>query len=156
MKPLCIYHRNCADGFGAAWVVRKFFGSDGVDFYAASYGSLPPDVAGRDVIIVDFSYKRPVLDDMALTATTILILDHHKTAAEDLAPFAIEECGGGRFVYADIGGVWRGFDELNRPKIAALFNMGKSGAGITWDFFFPNQPRLALINHIEDRDLWLF
>ena len=22
-KPLCIYHGNCADGFGAAWAVWK-------------------------------------------------------------------------------------------------------------------------------------
>ena len=34
--------------------------------------------------------------------------------------------------------------------------MTRSGAGLTWDFFFPGQPRPPLINHIEDRDLWLF
>lgn len=156
MKPLCIYHSNCADGFGAAWVVRKFFGGDGVDFHAGVYQKPPPDVTGRDVILVDFSYKRPVLDQMVQTAKSILILDHHKSAAEDLAPLAIEECGGGRFIYADIDGIWRDFAELNRPAIVALFNMNKSGAGITWDFFFPYHPRPALINHIEDRDLWLF
>jgi hypothetical protein len=27
MKPdICIYHGNCADGFGAAWAVRRRFG----------------------------------------------------------------------------------------------------------------------------------
>ena len=25
---MCIYHGNCADGFGAAWVVRKALGDD--------------------------------------------------------------------------------------------------------------------------------
>ena len=155
-KPLCIYHGNCADGFGAAWVVRKFFGEGNVDFHAGVYQGPPPDVFKRNVIMVDFSYKRPVLDKMAQTAATILILDHHKSAAEDLSPFAIEECGGGRFIYADIEGIWRDFDELNRPKIAALFNMNKSGAGLAWDHFFPDQPRPLLINHIEDRDLWKF
>lgn len=25
-KTMCIYHGNCADGFGAAWVVRKALG----------------------------------------------------------------------------------------------------------------------------------
>jgi oligoribonuclease NrnB/cAMP/cGMP phosphodiesterase (DHH superfamily) len=34
--------------------------------------------------------------------------------------------------------------------------MNRSGAGITWDFFFPGQPRPRLIDHIEDRDLWRF
>ena len=34
--------------------------------------------------MVDFSYKRPVLLEMAEKANSIPILDHHKTAAEDL------------------------------------------------------------------------
>src|SRR3977135_3523236 len=89
MQPtLCIYHAFCADGFGAAWVVRRALGVD-VEFHPASYGQEPPDVTGRDVIMVDFSYKRPVLEDMAKGAHSILILDHHKTAVEDLAGFNV-------------------------------------------------------------------
>ena len=56
MKILCIYHGNCADGFGAAWAVRKRFG-DEVEFHAGVYQTEPPDVSGRDVVMVDFSYK---------------------------------------------------------------------------------------------------
>jgi len=26
MKPLCIYHDNCDDGFAAAWAIRAVFG----------------------------------------------------------------------------------------------------------------------------------
>jgi hypothetical protein len=69
MRPLCIYHGNCADGFGAAWVVRRFFGAGNVDFHAGIYQDAPPDVAGREVIITDFSYKRPVLEQMAKVRT---------------------------------------------------------------------------------------
>lgn len=155
-KTLCIYHGNRADGFGAAWCVREAFGADNVDFHAGVYQDLPPDVTGRDVIIVDFSYKRPVLDEMAQAAASIVILDHHKTAAEDLAPFQVHECGSGRFAFSDLPSVWRDFDELNRPFIAALFDMERSGAGLAWDFFFPRKPRPRLIDHIEDRDLWRF
>lgn len=79
---LCIYHGNCADGFGAAWVVRKALGD--IDFHAGKYQAPPPDVTDKDVVIVDFSYKRPVLLEMAAKANSILILDHHKTALEDL------------------------------------------------------------------------
>lgn len=156
MVPLCIYHGNCADGFGAAWVVRKALGSDQVDFHAGFYGQPPPDVSGRDVIMVDFSYKRPVIDTMINSANTILILDHHKTAESDLAPFRVEECDRGKFIHPDQQGLWRDFAELGRPRIAALFDMERSGAGLAWDYFFPNAPRPQLINHIEDRDLWRF
>ena len=74
---ICIYHGNCADGFGAAWVVRKALGD--IEFVGAKYQEAPPDVTGKDVVMVDFSYKRPVLLEMAEKANSILILDHHNT-----------------------------------------------------------------------------
>lgn len=149
-RPLCIYHGNCADGFGAAWVVRRFFNGK-VDFHPGVYGKAPPDVAGRDVIMVDFSYKRPVLDAMAVDANTILILDHHKTAAEDLAGFPM--CSG---AYSPVGML--AYKESTGAPVAvhAVFDMERSGAGLAWDFFFPGEPRPRLIDHIEDRDLWRF
>lgn len=148
---LCIYHGNCADGFGAAWVVRKALGDD-IEFHAATYGQQPPDVAGKNVIIVDFSYPYETLVEIADQATSVLILDHHKTAQEDLkGVFAAGE----------------NYEQFNReckneclicnaPHIGQHFDMTRSGAGLTWDFFFPGQPRPPLINHIEDRDLWQF
>ena len=48
---LCIYHGNCADGFGAAWAVRKRFPQ--AEFYAGTYQDAPPDVTGRDVVLVE-------------------------------------------------------------------------------------------------------
>ena len=46
---------------------------------------------------------------------------------------------------------------MAEPNTVAVVAAGVlSGAGMTWDFFFPGQPRPTLIEHIEDRDLWLF
>jgi uncharacterized protein len=150
MTPLCIYHGNCADGFGAAWVVRKFFGSDQVDFHAGFYGAEPPDVTGRDVIMVDFSFKRPVLDAMTAKAHSILILDHHKTAVEDLNGLLAPPSTGEAWVEAASGNL------SQNVRTTALFDMQRSGAGLAWDYFFPDQKRPALIDTIEDRDLWRF
>jgi len=44
-KILCIYHGNCADGFGAAWAVRHALGDRDVEFHAGVYGNPPPDVS---------------------------------------------------------------------------------------------------------------
>lgn len=148
MKTLCIYHGNCADGFGAAWAVRKALGAENVDFHAGVYQSPPPDVTDRDVIMVDFSYKRDVVAEMAEKARRVLILDHHKSAFEDL---------GDAFLNADGAGF--NYDRYNRFHTAGVmvyFDMDRSGAGIAWDFFHPGKPRPALIDHIEDRDLWRF
>lgn len=141
-KFLCIYHGGCDDGFGAAWAVRDALGEK-VELVAGQYGRDPPDVAGRDVILVDFSYKRPVLDDMAKSARSILILDHHKTAQEDLAtlPRVLDRID------------WQGQAEAGIGAMV-LFDMDRSGAGIAWDFFHPGTARPAFINYLEDRDLW--
>lgn len=149
-RPLCIYHGNCADGFTAAWVVRRALGD--IDFHAGVYQDPPPDVKGRDVILVDFSYKRPVLEEMADTASSILVLDHHKTAAADLE----SANKAGRDWQQHLTNVYQDRCENVTRSLYALFDMNRSGAGIAWDFFFTGEPRPALINHVEDRDLWRF
>ena len=140
---LCIYHGNCADGFGAAWVVRKALGSD-VEFHSAHYGEPAPNVAGKNVIIVDFSYKYDVLVAMAEKAESVLVIDHHKTAMDDLRDVPAAELHYEAHQRNSIG------------KLHALFDMNQSGASLTWDFFFPRHQRPDLINHIADRDLWQF
>lgn len=142
--PICIYHGKCPDGFTAAWVVNRYIA--GIDFHPGIYGEAPPDVTGRDVILVDFSYKRPVLLAMAEQANSILILDHHKTAAEDLAGFeAFENFRG-----------WEDWVNNGGHGIRAVFDMERSGAGLAWDFFFPLMHRPNLVDYAEDRDLWRF
>lgn len=155
MDILCIYHGKCADGFGAAWAVRKALGRKDVTFHAGVYQEDPPDVTGKHVILVDFSYKKPVLVEMADNAQSILVLDHHKSAFEDLCDF--EEPEGD---WSDHVAAWHNHTDpmqwVHKPFVRALFDMKRSGAGMTWDFFHPNVQRPALINHIEDRDLWRF
>jgi oligoribonuclease NrnB/cAMP/cGMP phosphodiesterase (DHH superfamily) len=125
---VCIFHANCADGFGAAWVVRRALGE--IEFHPGKYQESPPDITSKDVVMVDFSYKRPVLLEMAAKANSILILDHHKTSAEDLTDLP--------------------------ANVTAKFDMGHSGAMLTWEHFFPGQSPPLLLLHIEDRDLWRF
>lgn len=125
MSHLCIYHGNCADGFSAAWVVRKALGD--IEFHAGVYQNPPPDVIGKRVVLVDFSYKRPLMEKMIAEADSVLVLDHHKTAEEDL-----------------------------RGLPGVVFDMSKSGATLTWDHYFPADTPPPLLAHIEDRDLWRF
>lgn len=146
MKPLCIYHGHCDDGFAAAWCVRKALGND-VEFYPGVYQKEPPPHEGRDVIFVDFSYKRPVLDAMATKANSVLILDHHKTAAEDLADLKGPP---GFSVWR--GAAWNG--HLSQSiRMVALFDMDRSGAGLAWDYFLGGT-RPDFIEYVQDRDLW--
>ncbi|WP_269581988.1 DHHA1 domain-containing protein [Roseibium sp. Sym1] len=160
MKTICLYHGNCADGFTAAWIVRNALG-ECVEFIPATHGSEPPDVTGAEVIIVDFSYKRQVLLEMAKEAESVLVLDHHKTAQEDLT------AGEG---IIDISGWSRPWgisrhrlnaaqDQLEgamHANIYVEFDMERSGAQMVWDFFNLDQPRKRFVDFVGDRDLWHF
>jgi uncharacterized protein len=133
MKPLCIYHGCCADGFTAAWVVWTWYGEGEVEFHAAMHGESPPAVDGREVYVVDFSYPRPLIEAMARQATKLTVLDHHRTAAQDLE------------------GLIR-----NDGAVDGVFDMEKSGCLLTWEWFFTaRQPPPALLA-VNDRDLWTF
>ncbi len=128
MNKLCIYHGNCADGFSGAWIVYKKYPN--TLFHHGVYQEAPPDVKGLDVIMVDFSYKRPILLEMAKEAKSILILDHHKSAQEDLVDLP--------------------------NNVTTIFDMEHSGSMLAWKYFFPNEQPPKLLFHIEDRDLWKF
>jgi oligoribonuclease NrnB/cAMP/cGMP phosphodiesterase (DHH superfamily) len=129
-KPLVIYHANCADGFSAAWCFWHKYGP-ACDFHPGVYGQEPPDVTGRCVYLVDFSYKRDTVLKMLDTAAHIVLIDHHKTAIEDLA-------------------------NVTSDNFSMLTDLNRSGATLAWDFLNPDQPRPLLLGHVEDRDLWRF
>ncbi len=158
MQPeICIYHAPCADGFGSAYALWRRF--PGCQFVPAAYGNPPPDVTGKNVVIVDFSYKRDVLTELSFKAKSLLVIDHHKTARDDLShlpPVLVD-------LPAD-GDPWTHFANhlqgvcasQNMPHVGAVFDMEKSGARLTWEFFHRDVPVPALLLHVEDRDLWRF
>jgi oligoribonuclease NrnB/cAMP/cGMP phosphodiesterase (DHH superfamily) len=129
---LCIYHANCADGFGAALAVWLRFADSRPEFVPASYGEAPPNCAGHHVLLVDFSYKLPVLEQILAQAKSVTILDHHKTAEADIQPL------------------------LDARRVNGEFDMDRSGAAMAWDWCFPDEDRPRLIEYIQDRDLWQF
>jgi oligoribonuclease NrnB/cAMP/cGMP phosphodiesterase (DHH superfamily) len=125
MKKLVLYHGQCLDGFAAAWVAFRRFGG-AAEYHAIQFGDqLQWPVDGRDVLILDFSFPRARLLEMKQKAATLLVLDHHLTAQQDLV----------------------GLD-------FAVFDLERSGATLTWDYFFPGEGRPWLVSYVEDKDLW--
>lgn len=157
-KPdVVIYHDHCADGFAAAWACWTLWRDD-CAYVPASYGQPAPDVSGKNVLMVDFSYKRSAMDAIANSACSVVVLDHHKTAEQELAPFRFHESGPGAISPADVPGMLCDLAELNRPAVIAIFDMERSGARMAWDFCRGAGPWSVplLIHLIEDRDLWRF
>jgi hypothetical protein len=151
MKPdICIYHAPCQDGFGAAWAVWHAYG-DQVKYLPGVYGHPPPDVTGKHVLIVDFSYKLEVLRELGRCAASITILDHHKSARADLASFA--GLLGEPLLDGDVLAELSAFG--GKLPIQAEFDMDRSGAVMAWEFTH-TEPCPRLLLHVQDRDLWRF
>ena len=121
---LVIYHENCSDGFAAAYSAWKLLG-DKAEYYPAKYGSHPPNVEGKTVVILDFSYNNATTKKMIAEAKSLLVIDHHKSAMTELHDITCTH-----------------------------FDMNQSGAMLAWKFFHPSKEAPRLIKLIEDRDLW--
>jgi oligoribonuclease NrnB/cAMP/cGMP phosphodiesterase (DHH superfamily) len=87
------------------------------------------------LIFVDFSLKRDDMIKKSGHAASITVLDHHKTAEENLKDIEPElECA----------------SEI-------IFDMNRAGCEIAWDYFMDsNKIKPMVLEHIADRDLWLF
>jgi oligoribonuclease NrnB/cAMP/cGMP phosphodiesterase (DHH superfamily) len=78
-----LYHADCPDGFGAAWAVWGRCPT--ARFVMARHGQPPPDgLAGKRLVILDFSYARPTIEQLASSASALAILDHHVSAQQAL------------------------------------------------------------------------
>ncbi|HJR75758.1 MAG TPA: phosphohydrolase [Nitrospiraceae bacterium] len=120
---LVLYHAECADGFGAAWALWKRYPAS--RYLPVKHGEPPPQqLTGERIVIVDFSYPRPVLERVAKEAAGLLVLDHHITAQQELADLPY-----------------------------ACFDQSRSGAVLAWQWAH-DAPVPWLLQYIQDKDLW--
>jgi len=135
-KPLILYHgRNCPDGFAAALAAWLFYAGR-AEFLGLDHGDIKsvndlPALVGRAVYILDFSFSPEITRQIEERAAKLVMLDHHKSAADKLTGFACR-CG------------------------VVYFDMHKSGAHLAWEFFLPEQPVPDLVRFVEDRDIWVW
>lgn len=130
MRNVVIYHKNCCDGFTAAWAASKFLPDDTLfipKHPEISVDKIPEEIKGAHVYLLDLAFKKSILLKMKAVAKKLLVLDHHITAYEALKDLD--------FCY---------------------FDMNKSGAGLAWDYFSQGMMPPLLVKYVEDRDLWRF
>lgn len=128
-KPIVIlYHKNCPDGFGAAYAAWKRYG-DMADYIPIGYGDpVLPDLEDKEVFLVDFCYElKGEIEELAKTTKRLVILDHHESSKErvTLAP-------------------------------EHVYDAKRSGATIAWSYFHPDTPIPKLLQHLEDGDLYRY
>lgn len=80
-----IYHANCLDGTAAAYAASLKFGND-AKYIPFTYSMIPDltVLAGKEIYVVDFSFKREAYLALVNVAKSVVVLDHHKTAHEEI------------------------------------------------------------------------
>ena len=128
MTTYVLYHDD-ADGYASALSAYLPLGNDAT-YIAVQYGQDFPvkDLRDHDTVyILDFSYSKEILEDIHNKVKQLVVIDHHETAMRQL-------------------------DHL--PY--AIFDMSKSGARLSWEYFHPSLEVPEVILLVEDRDLWKF
>lgn len=134
-----LYHASCPDGTGAAWPfwrenMKLECNSVPFQAYEVRHGEPYPNIIGKTVAIVDFSYKRSIMKDICEAAKYVIVIDHHKTAIRDLEGL-----------------------EKEVDNYCGIFDVERSGAQLVWDVVYPSEggvQRPWFIDIIADRDLW--
>jgi oligoribonuclease NrnB/cAMP/cGMP phosphodiesterase (DHH superfamily) len=127
---IIVFHYPCQDGLASAYVAALAHEQNEYpepELYPISHGTVLDlnKFIDRRVLFCDYSPKLDILNQIEEIAKSIVVLDHHITAHDDLV-----------------------------TKSYAIFDMKKSGVGITWNYFFENIPIPLFLSMIQDRDLW--
>lgn len=128
-KIIVFYHKNCTDGFGAAWAAWKKFGNK------AEYVAIQPNqtsnqlgvgkIKNKEVYFLDVCASREKLLELKKNNNLTVVIDHHITNKETVK---------------------------NADK--SLFDIKHSGSALSWMYFHPNKNVPWLLRYIEDADLW--
>lgn len=129
MKETVVFYHDDSDGIASALAAYIKYGNSAT-YLPVQYKQPVPNVPlnkDTQLFIVDFSFPIEILRDLESKVGSILVIDHHKTAQDQLKDF--DRC---------------------------IFDMNKSGAMLSWEYFHPNVEPPILFKLVEDRDLWRF
>ncbi len=123
-----IYHADCRDGFGSAYAAWKKFGDNASYIPLKAEVNTPPEgLTDKEIYILDFSFPKEVLQTLIDTNKSVLVIDHHISAKDDVEAFSDN-----------------------------IFDNDHSGAVLSWQYFHPDTPVPSLLTYIEDTDIWKF
>ena len=122
-----LYHKNCFDGFGAAYAAWKKFGNK-ASYIPIDHQTPPPkSLRGKKLYMIDIAYPVEIIKKLVKICLSVTIIDHHISNGDAI------KC------VSDY-----------------LYDINHSGAVLSWKYFHSKKPVPRLLRHIEDYDIWKF
>lgn len=126
-----IYHHNCIDGFTGFYlfIKSKQWEKKPIVYYDQPYAKkIPPNIEGKNVIIIDVAYNPHIIKQIAELSNRMLFIDHHVSIREGILKL-----------------------KLKKPN-EIVYDVNKSGASLVWHYFFKKKmPKF--VKYIEDNDI---
>lgn len=126
------YHRNCNDGLAAAAVCYRKFNAS-AEYRPINYGEVVDLdlVKNKQVFIVDFSLEPEEMNRVAAVAELVVCIDHHDTAV-------------------------RRYNDYDCPgNVELYFDTSRSGAYLTWEYYYQDITPPYAIQLVDDHDRWV-
>lgn len=152
MKKIIVgYHGFCMDGIGSLIVTQRKFGMENVIPVPLYHGKKDESFARliktieenegmvSSLAILDFAFNFDIMseiEDICVERNLgFLLIDHHDGVKEDVEKL---------INYSD------------RKGTDIVFDAGRSGAYLTWEYYFPSIPVPPLLCYIDDGDRYKF
>ena len=127
-----IYHNRCFDGYTGFYLFMK------TDKWAKkpivypdvpSAKTVPPDINGKNIIIIDVAYKAHIIKKIAEKCNKLLFIDHHISIKDDIKEL-----------------------KLKKPH-EVIYDVNECGATLTWKYFYKTKKMPQFVKYIRDNDI---
>ena len=150
---IVVYHENCIDGLASAWAFDQKWGKDEsvhISYIPYTHTQIPEAQEkiraelsqGAELFFADVAPKKEFLDELMAPLTSGLpalkavhVLDHHKTAAEELANYTPPA-------------------DAQAPKLNIVIDAEHpSASNMIWETLLPDQKKPEFLTMIAKMDL---
>lgn len=130
-----IFHKGCLDGFSCFVILSylNLIADDAIIFQdVPSAKSVPKNIEGKNVIIMDTAYKYDILKEIFYHANNVLFIDHHVTIHEEVMLLS---------------------ETMDKTKVKIIYDEKESGASLVWKYFKKTNKLPLFIRYIKDNDI---
>ena len=129
MYNYVLFHHPCNDGFLSLVLLREA-GVLEKNCYirgsAPDINTLPQNIAGKNVVIVDLNLKKKIILEIIGVAKSVLFIDHHINKDD--------------------------VHKIAHKNFTSIYDSHKSACMIIWHRYFKNKKVPSLIKYIDDND----